>query len=48
MNFKDLSPELVEKMKACTSPEELMALAAEEDLDLTLDDLEEMAGGCGE
>ena len=48
MDFKDLSPELVEKMKACTSPEELMALAAEEDLDLSLDDLENMAGGCGE
>ena len=44
----NLSPEIIEKMKACTSPEELMMLAAQEDLDLDLDDLENMAGGCGE
>ena len=30
MDFNDISPELREKAKACTSPEELMALAKSE------------------
>ena len=45
MDFKDISPELREKAKACTTPEEILALAKEEDYDLTLEQLEAIAGG---
>ena len=45
MNFDDLSPELQEKAKACTSPEELMALAESEGFELSDDDLQAIDGG---
>lgn len=48
MDFKNLTPEQVEKLKACTSPEEVLALAAEEDLEFSLEDLEQINGGCGD
>ena len=45
MEFKDISPELLEKMKACTSPEEFMQLAGEEGIELTTEMLEGISGG---
>lgn len=50
MDFANLgiSPELREKAKACTSPEELLALAKTEGYKLSEADLEAVAGGgCG-
>ena len=41
----DLSPELREKAKACTSPEELMELAKREGYKLTETELESVSGG---
>ena len=46
----DISPELREKAKACTSPEELLALAKAEGYKLSEAELEAVAGGgwsCG-
>ena len=43
----DLSPELEEKARACNTASELMQLAAENDLELPTDALEDVAGGCG-
>ena len=48
MNFENLTPEQIEKLKACTSPEEVLALAAEEDLEFSLEDLQQLNGGCDE
>ena len=45
MEFKDLSPELQEKVKACETPEELLALAKAEGRELTDDELEAISGG---
>ena len=45
MNFEDLSPELQEKAKACTTPEELLALAKEQGHELTGEELDAIAGG---
>jgi len=49
MDFKDLdiSPELREKAKACTSPEELLALAKSEGYKLSDADIEAVSGGGG-
>ena len=44
----DLSPELMEKAKACTSPEELMELAKGENQELSLDELDGASGGAGD
>lgn len=41
----DISPELREKAKACTSPEELIALAKREGYKLSDQDLESVSGG---
>lgn len=41
----DISPELREKAKACTSPEELMKLAKREGYKLTETELESVSGG---
>ena len=41
----DISPELREKAKACTSPEELMKLAKREGFKLTDTELESVSGG---
>lgn len=43
----NLSPELMEKAKACTSPEELADLAKEGSLELSFDELDGAAGGEG-
>jgi predicted ribosomally synthesized peptide with nif11-like leader len=45
MDFKDLSPELREKAKACTSPEEMLALAKKEGYKLSEAELEAVSGG---
>ena len=45
MDFKDLSPELLEKAQACTSPEELLALAKQEGYKLSEDELNAVSGG---
>ena len=45
--IKDLSPELQEKARACSSPNELLELAADEDMEIPEDALEMVAGGCG-
>lgn len=45
MEFNDLSPELQEKAKACETPEEFIALAKEEGIELSEDQLESLSGG---
>ena len=49
MNIEDLSPEILEKAKACKTPEELAALAREEGVELSDEQLEAISGGswCG-
>ena len=44
--IKDLTPEQQEKAKACKTKEELIQLAAEEDVEIPMEALEEVAGGC--
>ena len=48
MNLEDLSPEQIEKAKACTSREEFQELAKEEKLELSIEDLDGAAGGVWE
>lgn len=48
MGFDNLTPEQIEKAKACTSREELQKFAQEEKLELSLDDLDGAAGGIWE
>ena len=43
----DISPELREKAKECTSPEELLALAKKEGYKLSEEELGAIAGGGG-
>ena len=46
MNFEDLkNPEFQEKLKAAQTPAELLALAREQGLPLSDEDLQEIAGG---
>ena len=47
MDFKgiDISPELREKAKECTSPEELLALAKKEGYKLSEAEIEAVSGG---
>ena len=45
MQFEDLKPEQIEKAKACKTPYELVALAKEEGVELSDEQLEAMAGG---
>ncbi|MCR4870423.1 MAG: Nif11 family protein [Atopobiaceae bacterium] len=45
MNFSDLSPELLEKIKDCKSADELTALAADAGFELSDEFLQEIAGG---
>ena len=45
MDFKDLSPELREKARACSTPEELLELAREEGYELSDEELQSVAGG---
>lgn len=45
MNYEDLSDELKEKAKACKTPEDLLALAKAEGVELGDADLASIAGG---
>ena len=45
IDINSISPELREKAKACTSPEELLALAKKEGIKLNDRDLEAVSGG---
>lgn len=45
MDFKDLTPEQMEKAKACTTVDELVALAKNEGVELTDEQLEAISGG---
>ncbi len=45
--IKDLTPEQLEKARACKTKDELMKLAAEEDIEIPMEALESVAGGCG-
>ena len=45
MELKDLPLELVEKAKACQTPEELLALADKEGIELSEKQLEAVSGG---
>ena len=44
--IEGLDPELQEKARACNSLEEVMELAAENDIELPEDALEHVSGGC--
>ncbi len=44
-SFNDLTPEQMEKARACKSSDELVELAKSEGIDLTDDQLEVIAGG---
>ena len=43
--FKGISEELINKAKACKNPEEIMALAKEEGIELTEEQLAAVSGG---
>lgn len=45
MNYQDLTAEQKERVKSCTSAEELLALAKEDGYELTEQELEAVAGG---
>ena len=45
LKFEDLSPEMQEKVRACKTAEEVLALAKEVGHDLTDDELDQIAGG---
>ncbi|MBQ9007325.1 MAG: hypothetical protein IJ092_13295 [Atopobiaceae bacterium] len=45
MNYEDLTPEQQEKAKAIETPEEVLAFAKEEGIELTDEQLEDVAGG---
>ena len=45
MNFNDLTPELQEKVRACKTTEDILALAKEEGYELSQAELEAVSGG---
>lgn len=45
MNLDDISPDLIEKAKACSSTEELLTLAKQEGIQLSDKELDGVAGG---
>lgn len=45
MNYEDLSPELLAKARACESAGELMALAKDEGIPLSDEELDGISGG---
>lgn len=47
MEFENSSSDLLEKVKACNSEEELLALAEEEGLELIPEQLDAISGGLG-
>lgn len=48
MDFNDLTPEQQEKAKTCKTPEDVLAFAKEEGVELTDDQLEALSGGWDE
>ena len=46
--MNDVTDEMMEKAKACTSPEELMELAKGGNFELSLDELDSASGGTGD
>ena len=47
MEFKDLTPEQQDKIRACNTPEEILDLAKLEGIELSEEQLEQVAGGSG-
>ena len=45
MDFKELAPEIKEKALACTTADELIALAKETGIELSDEELESISGG---
>ena len=45
--LKGLNEEQIAKLKECKTQEEMLALAKEEDIELTDEQLEAISGGCG-
>ena len=45
MNYEDLTPEQMEKARACKTADELIALAKQEGMELSDDDLDAISGG---
>jgi len=45
MDFENLTPEQIEKAKACKTVEELFALAKAEGVELSEEQLESLSGG---
>ena len=45
MIFEELSSELQEKVKACETPDELLALASDEGYELLEEELDAVSGG---
>ncbi len=45
MDFKDLSPELRNKVRECKTPEDILALAKEEGYELSEGELQAISGG---
>ena len=45
MDINDLSPEIREKAKACTSPEEMIELAKREGYKLSDEEMDAISGG---
>jgi hypothetical protein len=47
MEFDELSQELKDKARACETPEEMLALAKDEGITLSDEDLDQISGGKG-
>ena len=47
MDYKDLTEDQKAKVRACKTPEELHALARKEGVELSLEELDGVAGGWG-
>jgi len=45
MNFDELTPEQQERIQACTTPEEVFALAREQGHELTEEEIDAISGG---
>ena len=48
MEYKDLTPELLEEAKACKSPEEFLGFCKKNMITLSDEQLEALSGGAGE
>lgn len=45
MNYEDLTPDMMDKARACKTPEELLQLAKESGYELSDKELEQISGG---